>query len=82
MNRSLSVCLGGSAGGGGGGGDRVDTPICMGYIVTCRGIKYGFWGFGPSFDPFVTVFLVWSLDSVAKLYRYYNIYYWSVETPA
>ena len=44
-----------------------------GYIGTCRGIGYGFGGSQSLnrvsfFDPFVTVFLVWSFDRVAKLY--------------
>ena len=53
----------------------------MGYIGMCREIGYGFWGSRSlnkaSFFiintnlylyPFVTVFPVWSLDRVAKLY--------------
>ena len=45
-----------------------------GYIGMCDGIGYGFWGSGSLnrvslFYPFVTVFLVWSLDRVAKLYH-------------
>ena len=41
----------------------------MGYIGTCRGIGYGFWGSRSlnrvSFLTFVSVSLVWSLDRVA-----------------
>ena len=53
---------------GGGGG----VLPYMGYLGMCT-IGYGFWGSWSLnkvlvFDPFVAVFLVWSLDRVAKLY--------------
>ena len=44
----------------------------MGYIGTCRGIGYGFEVLDPEIGylllPFFVVFLVRSLDNVAKLY--------------
>ena len=48
------------------------TPIYTGHVGTCHGIGYGFWGSRSLkrvfFNPVFAVFLVWSLDQVAKLH--------------